>query len=264
MMMMSEGPVATPAGNITPEKKIHNNGNLQQLPSGSPAKAISPGVNRFAFTGQQWTSHVTGGINWYFYTLSDNSMDFSLADWTTTWQNQTEQEEFAATNHRTYSEEQQIIRLKSTKPFFTLLLPFFKGKDIYAAGVEKINGGQGFRVKLKNQELVISKSGYYMKDEKRFVMASWSKGSIESNGYGVSGGCAELENAGGKLIVHIHGNAGKRIMVLPFAVKPEGSPKEVVIKSSAAGSLLTIDYSGGSLDLASGEKGYKEYIFTIK
>lgn len=264
MTMMSEGPVATPTGNILPEKRVHNNGDLQQLPSGTPVKTINAGINRFAFTGQQWVSHPTGGINWYLYTMSGNSIDFSLADWTTTWQNQTEQEEFYATNKRAYAEEQQIIRMKSTRPFFNLLLPFQKGKDVYTA-VQKSRGEDAYQLKLKDQDILVSRSGYYSRENNKIVMASWTDGGVmAADGYRLSGGCIEIELANQKLLIRLHGNAGKRTIVLPLNIQLVNVAKEIQVKSTAAGNVVTINYSGGGPDMNGADKGYTEYVFSVK
>ena len=265
MMMMSEGPVATPVGNIEPEHRLHNNGNLQQLPSGTPVKTMPAGLNRFAFTGQQWITHPSGGINWYLYTLSNSSIDFSLADWASTWQNQSELEEFAATNKRGYTEEQQIIRLKSNRPFFNLLLPFSKGKDVYANAVKKSKDENAFQLKFQDQDIFVSRSGYYCRDDKKIAMASWTTaGEMIADGFSISGGYTEIEVVNKKLLIRVHGNAGKRTIVLPFAIQQAGTAKEARVKATATGALLNIDYPGGSLNLNGTDKGHSEYIFTIR
>lgn len=265
MMMMSEGPVGTPAGNIMPEKRIYNNSNLQQLPSGTAVKNINPGLNRFSFTGQSWVAHATGGINWNLYTLSGSSMAFSLADWSTTWQNQEEQEEFVKTNHRPYSEEQEIIRLKSNTPFFTILLPVHKGKDVYSAGVQQTENGNAFQIAVNNGEIRIGKNGYYAKDDERVVVASWNPAErTVINGYSLSGGYSEIEKTKTKLKLRVHGNGGNRTIGLPYKVTLDGASKDITVRNTSTGCSIAVVYKAGTMELASGDKGYTEYNFSLQ
>src|SRR5690606_36149968 len=103
----------------------------KELPDATPQKALNRGLNTFTFNGQRWLAHPSKGINWNLYTVSDSQMDFTLAQWTNTWQNDIETSEFLKTNKKRYSEGQQILRIRSNKPFFNFILPYNKGSNPY-------------------------------------------------------------------------------------------------------------------------------------
>lgn len=263
MLMMSEGAIQTPAGMIAPVKKVYDNKKRKELPQATPVKKLSPGLNRFVFNGQQWPAHPANGINWDLYTLSNSDMQFSLAEWSTTWQNTVEVNEFKATNKRAYSEDQQIIRLKSREPFFNVLLPYAKDKHPYK-GVKHISS-QNISVEYQKNEMIINPHYYIVKTNKGFCGALLSSSSQFSyDNITVTGGYTELEYDSKIVKIRVHGNTGGRKISLPFLLQTTGIFTDVRIETRKGNTMLTIDYQSTSNDLPNGEKGYTEFTFNRK
>lgn len=264
MPMMSHGAVSTPAGNLTPVKRMYDNGNLKELPQASPEKQLAPGLSRFVFTGQNWKAHLTGGIDWDMYTVSSSNTGFTISSWGTTWQNAVEKDEFYITNNKPYSEEQQIIRLKSDSPFFNVILPYNKGKNPYSNKVTQI-AYNTISIQQTGGRVVINPNYYIVKtEEKLYAALLSSKERLDYEEIIISGGYTELEYNKDLVKVRVHGNTGRRKIILPFAILEEvvhvGNAK-VTIKREALKSTIEIDYQSMSLDLPSGEKGFDEFIF---
>lgn len=264
MLMMSEGAVRTPAGLITPEKRIYDNNKRKELPRASPVKELSPGLNRFVFNGQQWPAHPANGINWELYTLSSSNMQFTVAEWGTTWQNTIETNEFKATNKRAYSEEQQIIRLHSDKPFFNILLPYVKGENPYQESVKSISPNSVL-VEQQGNDIIISPDYYVAKTKDGFCGALLSSSAQFSyNGITITGGYTELEYDARTVKIRVHGNTGNREIKLPFALQRTGSLTGIQMENTRSNTVLTINYRATGNDLPNGEKGYAEFTFNRK
>ncbi|MDX2049060.1 MAG: hypothetical protein SFU87_19895 [Chitinophagaceae bacterium] len=262
MMFMSEGPVITPAGSITPAEKIYNNNTLKQLPEATAEKKLQAGLNQFSFTGQQWSKkfHPAGGINWDFYTYTTSSSGFILAQWTNTWQNTAETNEFTATNGRPYSEAQQILRWKSTKPFMGVLLPYAKGRNPYNGKVKMIGQSQVL-IDAGRGTYVVSPQHYYYKETGLAVLGSFTSLPVSADNITTSGGEAEIEIMNNRVKVRVHGNTGLRKIIFPFYLKPGKNYPGVAVKKSAKGMQVEIGYKRKSADLLSSEKGYTEYVW---
>jgi len=266
MMMMSEGPVTTATGAITPERRMHNNKDLQQLPVATAMKTIPEGWNRFLFTGQKWKKHPSGGIDWYLYTNSSKPVNFTLAQWGSTFQNLPELEEFKKTNGRDYTEEQQILRMRSNEPFFAVLLPFEKGNDIYGKNITA-SPSKKMKIKTGEGEWIISREGYVMAGPgKELVALIGNKKLSNANGtIALNGGTMIVEANGTEVKVRVHGNSGTRKITvanksLVASVRYEG----VTVTASSSGTAITIPYKSTTNDLSPGQKGYTEYLFTVK
>jgi hypothetical protein len=261
MPMMSDGAVNTPAGAITPVEKINNNTDKKQLPRATEIKQLSPGLNRFAFTGQVWPMHPAQGINWELYTYSNAAMDFILAEWGTTWQNTQEKNEFKKTNNRDYSEVQRFIRLRSSGPFFNVLLPYTKSQQSYEGRVKTISPGI-VTVEQKGRNIIISPDFFCMKTEDELSAALLSANTpFTYDGISISGGYTELEYNRERVKVRVHGNTGEREITLPFLLEPDENSSDVQIEASFGKSLIKVNYRSESHDLPNGENGFREIIF---
>ncbi|MGN6436113.1 MAG: hypothetical protein ACTHMM_06250 [Agriterribacter sp.] len=264
MPMMAERTVIAPQGLVTPEERLHNNNDFMQLPGATQEYRLSTGLNEFTFTGQSWNAHATGGINWKMITASSVATNFTLSSWTTTWQNSIEVGEFFKTNQRKYSEEQQIIRLQSSKPFFNLILPFSKNDTSYHNS--KFQSLSSHMIALRQQQynVVITPSFYYAEGKNNFTAALFTREAVlTTNGYKLSGGCMELEVKGNSVLLRLHGGSGTRILTLPFLLKTSKKTKTLFksLEQESGRTILRIDYTQDSLDLPNGVVGYKEIQF---
>ncbi|MGN6492514.1 MAG: hypothetical protein ACTHLE_11005 [Agriterribacter sp.] len=261
MTMMSESKIETPMGLISPEKSIYDNIKLKQLPKSTEEFQLIRGLNEFTFTGQKWKAHASGGINWKLYTILESSSSFTLSSWTTAWQNLTEKNEFYKTNDYTYSEEQQIIRLKSHTPFFNIIFPYAKGTNPYSEPPVIISDNS-LQIKQKDFDIVINPAFYCAKNNDKFYAAVLSE-TAQFNKWNVSisGGYTEVEYDADSLTVRMHGNHGNRIINIPFKLKKEVIPPSVFINETRNGTILTLKYVSSSIDLPNGEKGLTEFSF---
>ncbi len=266
MMMMSDSTVQTPAGAITPPQKLYNNTTSKELPDATPQKALNRGLNTFTFNGQRWLAHPSKGINWNLYTVSDSQMDFTLAQWTNTWQNDIETSEFLKTNKKRYSEGQQILRIRSNKPFFNFILPYNKGSNPYNNDNISYRENNEIMLRQNNVDIAFNPFFYGLRDNNKIVIGILSEnGTANFEGFNISGGFAELETDQNKVKVRIHGNSGVRSISLPFGILPGAGQKGVKIRNDEKGrSIIQIQYDSSGLDLPNGQLGYREYSFKKK
>jgi hypothetical protein len=261
MNMMSDGAVTTDAGAVTPVKKMHNNTDRKELPEATVVKTVSAGLHRFSFTGQAWPAHPSGGINWHLYSLNSEPIQFTLSDWSNAVEKDAEVNEFLKTNGRKYTEEQQIIRLKSSHPFFCVILPYKKGTDPYNGRVKQLSGNE-MAIDMQGDNLIVSPAYYFLKKRQGGVIGVLSeKGSFKKDGWQVTGGFIEIEYGAQKVKIRVHGNSGKRNIQFPFKVTPAKGYSNLTLAGS---NKLTINYSAKSKDLENGEQGFTEYLLERK
>jgi hypothetical protein len=259
MMMYAEGTVQTPAGKIEPEKRVHNNGDRQELPRSTPVRQLSPGLHRFSFTGQPMSEafHEAGGINWDLYFATDKPASFGLSQWTTTWQNTAEKEDFQRSFQRPYEEAQQILRIKGSSGFLTILIPYLK-TDKEPAPMIRVQPGL-YLVPHGRDSMMISSSGYWCSTEESQVMGSFGKSTYRYRNYQIEGGSAEMVVDNKSVLIRVQGANGKRTITLPFAARLNAGSKDLALTRKGTGTILTIDYGGSSLQLLPNETGYAEY-----
>ena len=267
LLNMSAGPVHTPAGDITPADRVYANGNanLQQLPEATPEKELAPGLQTFRFTGQLWSHayHSSGGINWDLTAVSPVKTSFTLSQWTNTWQNSQEAAEFLMTNKRTYSETEQILRVKSSAPFFYLLLPYFKGTEPYKDKIRLTAPGKTSLVYGDGELLIAAGYYFYVSGDKTILSTFGEKPALEK-GIGIAGGIAETEIDGKHIFLRVHGNSGKRVFSFPFPLRPGPVKKDAVVINQPKSAEIRIDYKSPGPGLLANEQGYTEYEFYKK
>ncbi|MFM9909064.1 MAG: hypothetical protein ACKVOW_06940 [Chitinophagaceae bacterium] len=261
MMMMSEGTVTTSVGQMQSEKRVYNNEGISQLPASGSNKNLLSGWNSFFFTGQHWRAHHTGGINWYLYNYSSKPQDCSLAQWTTTWQNGEEQNEFYQTNGRKYSEEQQILRIRGENPFFSVLLPHLKNDRYYQNSVKMMEGGK-LQIDQINDEIILSPFSVLVTSSNKLLLCLFDANKIiTSNGFTLAGGQSELEYSDSLIRIRIHGNNGIRKIQIPFPVLPIEKYPSLSISNKNSLTDIAIEFVNRNNNLRNGENGYQEFIF---
>lgn len=132
--LMATGPVATPAGNVTPPERTHAREThspgkaSHELPSASQVVNLPAGVSRLGFTGQEWPVHPAGGIDFDLYVASDSATRTHVGNWAHLWHPSTEQGQFRAANElERFEERQHILRIRGDGTFATLIVPWRKG-----------------------------------------------------------------------------------------------------------------------------------------
>ncbi|HEY3841462.1 MAG TPA: hypothetical protein VGL72_33055, partial [Bryobacteraceae bacterium] len=127
--LMATGSVTTPAGPVTPVTRF-SAGCQQpagQLPSSGGVFALSPGLQRFTFTGANWPKHPSGGIDWDLYSMpAAGTGKFFIGNWGHGCHGSREMGEYQAANGAPFAESQHILRIHDTEGFTTILLPYPK------------------------------------------------------------------------------------------------------------------------------------------
>jgi hypothetical protein len=84
--LMAAGPVATPAGPMTPPERTHARESFtpgkaeDELPSAGEVFELPPGVHRLGFSGQAWKAHPAGGIDFDVYLSSDTAAQVHIGN----------------------------------------------------------------------------------------------------------------------------------------------------------------------------------------
>lgn len=265
MFFSSDGIIKTPAGNIEPVKRVYDNINRKELPQGTSVKSLMPGWSTFQFNGQKWNRlfHTSEGINWNLSFFSTKQSEFSLSQWTTTWQNDTEAREFQKTNNRSYSDEQQILRLKTNQPVTAIICPYHKGTKINDQAIKEIKAGYHLLLQGKDSVIFTSYGYYSTAGATRTFAAIFLPGeSFSFNNISMEGGPAEIEVTEKQVKIRVHGASGKRIIRLPIGpLKLAGSSSLVKSIERNGQTEITINYSNTTTNLLSNEKGFTEWIW---
>ena len=127
--LMATGAVSTPVGSITPPVRLSPDTQIATvLPSVSPTITLNPVANHFIFTGQSWMQHPTRGIDWDLYTIADEPQQAVIGNWGHSWIRRPRGHSFKVPTCKTFSESQHILRVQGNDSFWTLILPYYKGK----------------------------------------------------------------------------------------------------------------------------------------
>jgi len=260
MLFMSQGAVVTPAGPVIPVDRVHDGSGRHELPSGTPEKAMGAGLSRFAFTGQSWNKmyHPTGGIDWDLWMRSSVPGSFSMAQWTTTWENSAERDDFLKANGRPYSETQQILRIRNTRPLFAAIMP--RGKDQPALEV-KASGDDGFTARNGKDAYRFERQGFLLTSGDHIFAASWDAATFSRDGFVLGNGPVEIESGKDSVIVRVHGQTGKRKVELPWEVQMPAASQGLTVESKAGRTVITIDWRSAGTDLPSYMASYREFRF---
>ncbi|MEP7323085.1 MAG: hypothetical protein ABI761_14265 [Saprospiraceae bacterium] len=260
MMMMSDGPVQTPAGPITPIKKLHNNVDSKELPSGTAAQTMNKGWNTFDFTGQPWRLHPYGGINWSVQTYNSAAVQFSLADWATTWQTTNESNDYKKTNLADYKEEQQILRIKMNSPLINIITPTLKGQKNPFQIVSK--GPNYIKYQIQNKTVEIYPSAYHLASDESHTMAWFGPGpELTMNNISVQGGTIEINQRGKNISCYLNGSSGTRTIIFPYKINSVKPSNDVFIKPVGQGTRVMINFKTPGMNQPIGTVHYTEFKF---
>ena len=146
--LMASGDVGTAAGPVRAPARVHpaaehDSQNLtHQLPSGSSALKMEPGVTGFEFTG-------TYGVDWAIYSLSTAPQEAVIGNWSVRpWGN------FITDR----LESQHILRVRGTGAFTTVVLPWRRGEK--PPGLTVRRDGEAVIVTSASATARIEETGY--------------------------------------------------------------------------------------------------------
>jgi hypothetical protein len=231
--LMADGNVVTPDGTaVPPATSFDYDGSLKELPSAGTAITLKPGVNKFGFTGQMWDVHPTKGIDWDLYAVSDETLTACIGRWGPTWHPAREQAEFRKANGRPFEERQDILRIRGTRAFKTIIIPFRKGERPPALDVREDRGNV---VITGEGEFRVSDAYYTFKDARRTIVTSFGAVPIAVERITIAGGPTEVIVEGNTATVTAHGERGRRTLTLPGAWVSASAV-------SRTGSTYTLDY----------------------
>ncbi|HTA42780.1 MAG TPA: hypothetical protein VK789_10050 [Bryobacteraceae bacterium] len=242
--MMASGAVGTPTGPVTPVTRF-SPGCQQpppQLPSNGGVFGLSPGLDRFTFTGQTWPKHHAQGIDWDLYALPAGSTSrFFIGNWGHGCHGTREMSEYQAANGSPFVETQHILRIHDTEPFTTILLPYNKnGRPVrtvtqQACGIQIVQElGQNGR-----ETTCFNDSSAQYSNGTKSVLTVYDGAAQSAFGVRASGGPQEIAIEAGKITWTISGSeSGQRIVALPGS----WSPSQPLTQSGGA---FTYTFSGG-------------------
>ncbi|MCY3020839.1 MAG: hypothetical protein NTW87_17620 [Planctomycetota bacterium] len=156
--LMAEGSVVTPAGNVTPPPRTHNNNDKKELPSASQVFTLAPGVRTLSFTGQSWKAHPTQGVDWDVVVIAAEEQQCQIGNWAHTWHPGNETGAFQRANGRGFEERQHILRIRGKGGFKVLILPCRKGER--PPGLKVETEGEAVKITLGGQTTILAKESY--------------------------------------------------------------------------------------------------------
>jgi hypothetical protein len=237
--LMATGPVSTPAGWITPVSRFSAGcqNPAGALPSNGPVKPLSSGLQAFSFTGTDWPRHVTRGIDWDLFTLSNAAtQQFFIGNWGHGCHASREQNEYQATNGTPFRESQHILRIHDTGPFTTIILPFRKTEPPTRAVTQQTCGVQ---VRQGTETTCFNDSVATYSNRTTSILTVYDASTASAFGVTVSGGPQEVVIQPGNIVWTISGvNAGQRSLTLAGAWYPNQH-------LSQTGSEFTYPFPGG-------------------
>jgi len=212
--LMADGPVATPAGAITPAKRTYNyNGTPKELPSAGSTFNLAAGLNRLGFTGQTWNAHPTRGIDWDVYLLSTEALSGNIGNWGHSWHPGAEAAEFQAANGRAFEERQHILRIKGNGTFRTYILPWRKGEK--PPDLQVTASGAQVTITTGGSRLVIDDNSFTYTNAQKRVLTTFSTNAVSALGFTLSGGPTELVLENSRAFVTSHGGRARRTLTGP-------------------------------------------------
>jgi hypothetical protein len=261
MAFMAESIFAAGKEPIKIPSKVYSNSNPFEIPNGSAEKALNSGWNRFYFMGQPWNKHPEKGINWWMHLYTPVSSSYAFTQWTNTWQNTQETEEFKRSNNRNYEETQQIIRWKSQQPFFAVITPF--GKADSSNSLKSVPGTEQ-KLELRSGSRIYQITPWQLdvKDEKSRMIFFFGNQQGLIDGFGSSGGAVAFQLEGDKVTIMVSGDKGTRQIQLPYEVVPEGSDSPRP-QTTNGKSRLSISYEGNET-VYPDDAGYRAYTYRRK
>jgi hypothetical protein len=233
MNLMAQGSVDTPAGTITPP--FANYSNNGQLPVIGPSVALAPGVNRLGFTGQ-W------GVDFDVYTISQSAQTAYIGNWGHTWAPSIEGSEFKAATGQSFSEQQDVLRIRGSGAFETLILPYHHGQR-----------PPDLQVKLVGNQVVVTANGgtttigdtyYAYEDAQQTVLSTFDATAASGNGLSAAGGPVEVAMTASQVTITATGTAGVRTLTIPGNWGIDPSLMNTALTFS--GGVWSLNYQGGA------------------
>jgi hypothetical protein len=247
--LMATGPVATPAGAVTPTVRFSAGcqSPAGALPSNGTVSPLASGLNHFTFTGVPWPQHPAGGINWDLFTLpNDATAQFMIGNWGHGCQSSTEAAQFQQANGVPFAETQHILRVHDNGPLTTILMPWAKTAPPARAVTEQACGTQIVQTTILGVETTCFGSSAAQYSNVTLLGASSSiltvyDGSTQSAfGVTASGGPQEIAIGPTQIVWTVSGiAAGPRSVTLPAgwsSVQP----------LAQTGNTFTLQFPGGA------------------
>ena len=237
--LMSAGAVLTPGGEAIPPARLNTttDGTVNAYPSVSSTIALNAGVNRFGFTGQSWRQHPTGGIDWDLYTISGEPQQAVIGNWGHVWSPSAEASQYQAANGTPFSESQQILRVYGNGSFWTLILPYEKGRRPADLSVIQDPSTNDVAITRVAETVRLNEHYYSYSNGRKVALTAFDTVPVVGNGMAISGGPMEIVLGSGTATVTFHGAPGVRTFSLPGSWTAAGG-------ISGSGSSFTYFYQG--------------------
>jgi len=247
--LMATGPVATPAGAVTPATRFSAGcqWTAGALPSNGNVFGLTAGLQHFTFTGIPWPQHPAGGINWDLFTLANDATgQFLIGNWGHGCQSSTEGSEFQQANGLPFAETQHILRVHDNGPLTTILMPWAKTAQPARTVTEQACGTQVVQTTILGIETTCfgNSAAQYSKGTTPGTMSNiltvYDASTQTAFGVTASGGPQEIAIGPTQIVWTVSGiAAGPRSVTLPAG----WSPAQPLAQT---GNTFTVQFPGGA------------------
>ena len=195
--MLADGSVKIPDGSLYTPRFYRWSGNDHgnssgRAPAGGQPVSLSPGLNKFEFTGQQFgkSGNLLPAIDWDLYEVADAGKQFCIGGWEHTEAELYAKNLYKQVNGTDFVHKQQILRMKGSGSdgFKTLIVPRFKGTT--APTVQRV--GDMFVVTLGKEVTRVHDTFYAYDNSEKSVLSSYTFHPASGLNMTVSGGAAEM------------------------------------------------------------------------
>ncbi len=243
--LMATGPVATPAGPVTPVTRF--SAGCQSLagalPSDGNILGLNSGLQRFTFTGVPWRQHPAGGINWDLYTLSNDATgQFFIGNWGHGCNPARETSQYQQANGAPFAETQHILRVHDNGPLTTIPMPWDKTVPPARTVTEQACGTQIVQTTGSGVETTCfsDSAAQYSNGATTSILTVYDATTQSAFGMTATGGPQEIAVGPAQIVWTVSGiAAGPRSITLPAGWSPTQSLAQT-------GNTFTVQFPGGA------------------
>jgi hypothetical protein len=243
--LMATGPVATPAGEVTPVTRFSAGCQSMAgaLPSDGSVFGLTSGLQQFTFTGVPWPQHFAGGINWDLFTLSNDATgQFFIGNWGHGCQSSTESVQYQQANGAPFAESQHILRVHDNGPLTTIVMPWAKTAQPARTVTEQACGTQVVQTTGAGVETTCfsNSAAQYSNGTTSSILTVYDASTQSAFGVTASGGPQEIAIGPAQIVWTVSGiAAGARSVTLPA----RWSPTQPLAQT---GNTFTVQFAGGA------------------
>ena len=261
MNFMCKDSVDTPSGKVgAPPRRFDPDNGFFDTPVPSDNFGLSAGWNKLSFEGQNWASHAAGGIDWKVYLYLSDTSTANVSNFTHTYSNAEESDEYEQTVGGDFEEKQIILRVRADSFIHALIIPYSKNENLPDSLISF--RGDSLIYTLGTSEQIFFPKGYtYTSPDTNLLNHLGSAGdTVRLDTAWLTGGVAQLGEYGDTVRLRLHGNSGMRYFRLPFGQWSLINSDPTILFDSIRNSG-SVNYVLTDSLVNSHEGGHTEYVF---